>query len=141
LKSDNSIDRTKLGKLVFAQPEALDRLNKIVHPRITEIVINKIKQFRNQNTDVVVIDATLLVEVGWKPLVEEVWVTTASKPNILKRLKARSSYSESESLARIRSQSSDEERLQNSDVVINTDCSLEEVQAKVKELWQKRIIP
>jgi len=139
LKPDNSIDRAKLGRLVFENPEALIRLNKIVHPHITETVIEIIKRLKSQNTGVVVVDATLLVEEGWRSLVDEVWVTIASQTNRLKRLKTRNGYSESESLSRIRSQSTDEERLKTADVVIDTDCTLEEVRMKVKELWQKRI--
>ena len=139
LKPDKSIDRAKLGELVFAKQEALVRLNKIVHPRITETVIGKIKQLKNQNTKVIVVEATLLVEEGWRSLVDEVWVTTTSQTNRLKRLRTRSGYSESESLSRIRSQSTDEERLKTADVVINTDGTIEEVRIKIKELWQKRI--
>jgi dephospho-CoA kinase len=139
LKPDKSIDRAKLGELVFAKPQALVRLNKIVHPRITETVIGNLKQLKNQNTKVVVVEATLLVEEGWRSMVDEVWVTIATQTNKLKRLKNRSGYSESESLSRIRSQSTDEERLKTADVLINTDIAIEEVRIKVKELWQKRI--
>ena len=69
--------------------------------------------------------------------VDEVWVTVAPESMVLRRLKNKLGLSESESLARIRSQLSSEERTKQADVIIDTNCSLDELGAKVKELWQK----
>jgi len=139
LVPDGTINRPKLGKLVFGKREALARLESITHTRITEMVKRRLAQLNNQGVKVAVIEATLLVEGGWRPLVDEVWVTGASQQKILKRLKERSGYSENESLARIHSQRTNTERLKEADVVIDTNGTLEEVRAKVQELWEKRI--
>jgi len=139
LVPDGTINRTKLGKLVFGKREALARLESITHTRITEMVKRRLAQLNNQGVKVAVIEATLLVEGGWRPLVDEVWVTGASQQKILKRLKERSGYSENESLTRIHSQRTNTERLKEADVIIDTNGTLEEVRAKVQELWEKRI--
>ena len=55
---------------------------------------------------------------------------------MLKRLEGKVGLSKQESLARIRSQLSSAERVKHADVEINTDCSLDEVKLKVKELWE-----
>jgi dephospho-CoA kinase len=68
---------------------------------------------------------------------DEVWVTVAPESVVLKRLKEKSGMPEEQALARIRSQLPSEERVKQADVVIDTDCRLDELKAKVKELWQK----
>jgi len=137
LATDGSIDRKKLGAIVFADPEARARLNRIMHPRIHKAVKAQLEQYRSQGVAVAVVEAPLLVEAGWTSLVDEVWVTTAPETTILKRLKERAGLSEQESRARISAQLPNEERIKQADVVIDTDCDLDELKAKVKELWQK----
>jgi len=134
---DGNIDRKKLGNIVFGNAESLSRLNQMMHPRMYEMVKAQLGEYRRQGTRVVVLEAPLLLEAGWTPLVDEVWVTTASESTVLKRLEERAGLSRAESLARIRSQLPSAERVRHADVVINTDCDLDEVKVKVKELWQR----
>ena len=134
---DGNIDRKKLGKIVFGNAEALSRLNQIMHPQMYALVKAQLEEYRRQGTRVVVLEAPLLLEAGWASLVDEVWVTTASETTVLKRLEERSGMSQAESLTRIRSQMASEERVKYADVVINTDCSLDELKSRVKELGQK----
>ena len=97
----------------------------------------RLEQYRQQEAKVAVLDAPLLIEAGWTSLVDEVWVTIAPEATILKRLRERGGLSEQESTARIRSQLTLEERTKHADIVIDTDCELEELKAKVKELWRR----
>lgn len=131
------IDRKKLGEIVFQDGAARATLNSIMHPRMYEMVSARIEDRRQQGAKVVVLESPLLVEAGWLPLVDEVWVTIASEANIVQRLKNRSGLSEAETMARIRSQLSSEERLKYADVVINTDVTLEEMKERVAELWRR----
>ena len=137
LTPDGNIDRKKLGEIVFGNPESLSRLNQIMHPRMYAQVKAQLEEYRRQGTRVVVLEVSLLLEAGWTSLVDEVWVTTAPEATVLKRLEERTELSQAESLARIRSQLSSEERIRHADVVINTDCDLDELMSKVKELWQR----
>ena len=145
LKTNGEIDRNKLGEIAFADSEALARLNNIVHPLVYEVVKAQLKEYRRRGVEVVVLEVPLLIDVplskkaGEPSLldeVDEVWVTVAPESVVLKRLKEKSGLSEPESLARIRSQLSPEERVKHADVVIDTDCDLAELKARVKELWQ-----
>ena len=133
------IDRKKLGEIVFNNPQALSRLNQIMHPQIGKVLQSSLEEYRRQGAKVLVLEIPLLLETGGTSLVDEVWVTVASEATILKRLGKRSGFSREHSLARIRSQTSDEERVKHADVVINTDGTLEELRAKVKELWEQRL--
>jgi len=137
LAPDGNIDRKKLGEIVFGNPESLSRLNQIMHPRMYALVKAQLEEYRRQGTRVVVLEVPLLLEAGWTSLVDEVWVTTAPEATVLKRLEERIGLSQAESLTRIRSQLSSEERIRHDDVVINTDCDLDELKSKVKELWQR----
>ena len=138
LTPNGDIDRAKLGKIVFGNPESLSRLNQIMHPQIYDMVKAQLEGYRRQGVEVVVLEAPLLIEAGWTSLVDEVWVTVAPEATVLRRLKQGNGLSESESLARIRSQLSSEERIRHAEVVINTDCSLDELRARVEELWRAR---
>jgi dephospho-CoA kinase len=142
------IDRERLGKIVFANPEALARLNNIMNPWMYDTVKAKLDEYRRKGVRVVVLEAPLLIDIplslrAGKPSlldeVDEVWVTLAPESVVLKRLKKKSGMPEEQALARIRSQLSSEERLKHADVVIDTDCSLKELKARVKELWQRLV--
>ncbi len=136
LTPNGDIDREKLGEMVFANPESLLRLNQITHPRIYEMVKARLEEYRRQGVSVVVLEAPLLIEAGWSSLVDEVWVTVAPESTVLRRLKERAGLSEQQSLARIHAQLPSEERVKHADVVIDNDCSLNELRVKVKRLWQ-----
>ena len=134
---DSTIDRRKLGTIVFADPEALARLNRIVHPRMFDMMKAQIEEYRRQGVDVVVLEAAILIEANWTSLVDEVWVTMAPEAAVLERVKKQRGLDEGQTLARIRSQLSTEERTKHADVVINNDGDLDEVKSKVKELWAR----
>jgi dephospho-CoA kinase len=149
LTPGREIDRPKLGQIVFGNPEALARLNNIMHPWVYRTVKTKLEEYRRRGVKVVVLDLPLLVEVplslkaGQPSLsdeVDEVWVTVAPEAVVLRRLKAKSGLSEAEVLARIRSQLPSEEKIKHADVVIDTDSRLNELEAKIRELWHKRTL-
>lgn len=137
LTPNGDIDRKKLGEIVFGNPELLSQLNQIMHPRMYNMVKAQIDEYQRQGVDVIVLEAPLLLEAGWTSLVGEVWVTIASGATVLRRLQEQIGLSQQQSLARIRSQLPPEKRVKHADVVIDTDCSLDEVKTKVTELWQK----
>lgn len=140
LTPQGEVDRNKLGEIVFANPGARARLNRIMHPRIHAWVKAEMEEYRRQGVKLLVLEVPLLLEVSGPSLadeVDEIWITVAPEATVLKRLKERSGMSEEQTLARIRSQLSPEERTRHADVIIDTDCSLEELKAKVRELWRK----
>ena len=136
LNPDGEIDRSQLGKIVFASPGALSKLNSIMHPPIGEMVVARLKQYRQQGVAVVVIDAPLLIEAGWTSLADRIWVTVAPEATILSRLE-KMGLSPVESGARIRSQISSQGRVKHAGTVINTDLPLDELKARVTELWRE----
>ncbi len=136
LKKSGEIDRKRLGEIVFADPRALERLNKIVHPRMHEMIRVEIKRLRGEGVAVVVLEAAVLIEASWTDLVDEVWVAVAPEEVVIKRLQNRGGLSEEQARARIRSQLPTEERAKHADIIIDTDCEILEVRARVEELWE-----
>ncbi len=136
LTPDGNIDRKKLGEIVFGNAESLSRLNQIMHPRMYDMVKAQLEEYRRQGVAVAVLEAPLLIEAGWTSLVDEVWITVASEATLLSRLQEQKGLSREQALARIHSQLSSAERVRHADMVINTDCDLDEVKARVKELWK-----
>jgi len=108
-----------------------------MHPRIREQVTAMIKEYESKGASIVVIEAPLLLEAGWKSMVDELWVTSAPQATIISRLREQKGTPEAESLARIQAQLSDAERTQQADVVIYTDCTLDELKDRVAELWHE----
>ena len=137
LTSHGEIDRTKLSQIVFSDPELLTQLNQIVHPRMYEMMRSQIEEFRRQGVEVVVLEAAILLEAGWTPLVDEVWVTVAPEHEVVKRTLERNRLTKEQILARIHSQLSSEERTEHADVIINNDGSIDELKVKIKELWNR----
>jgi dephospho-CoA kinase len=140
------IDRQRLGEIVFNNPQALARLNNIMHPWMYKTVRTRLEEYRQQGVGVVVLEAPLLIDIhrflkAGEPSLsdetDEVWVTVAPDSTVLQRMKEKRGLSQEETLARIRSQLPSEERIKHADVVIDTDCSLEELKQRVRALWDK----
>ncbi len=136
LGTGGEVDRQKLGEIVFGDAEAMARLNQIMHPRMYRMAEERIEELKKRGSEVIVLEAPLLVEAGWLPLVDKVWVTVASEETVVHRLCQRNGLSEAQALARISAQLPAEEKKRYADAVIDTDCTLSEVEAKVEELWE-----
>jgi dephospho-CoA kinase len=134
---DGAIDRRRLGAIAFSDPQQLQRLNAITHPRMKELMRQKLSEERVRGTQVAVLEAALLFDAGWDDLTDEVWVTVAPPEVAAGRTAERSGLSVEEVLARIRAQMGNEERIARSQVVIDTDCPLERTRKQVDEEWAR----
>ena len=137
LGDDSEIDRARLGDIVFRNPSALVRLNRIVHPAIDREVEKRVSEYRNSGLKAVVLEAAAILEADRAAQADEIWVTIAPEAVVLKRLNERSGYSEEESRTRLSSQLAAEERIKHANVVIDTDCSLNELEDRVRKEWDR----
>ncbi|MFN3975081.1 MAG: dephospho-CoA kinase [Dehalococcoidia bacterium] len=140
LLPSGEIDRKRLGSIVFNDPNALARLNAIMHPKMFRMAHERIQQAKAQRHPVIVLEAAVLLEAGWDPLVDEIWVVTAPEEVAVERIQTRSGLTREAALARLRSQMPQEERVRRAHVVIENAGSLEDLRHKVEDLWQKRIV-
>jgi len=133
---DGTIDRAKLRNIVFSDPKQLARLNAITHPRMKEMMREKLAQLGREGVGIAVLEAALLFDAGWDDLADEVWVTVAPPQIAAKRAAERSGIPVEQVLERIqKAQMSDAERRARSDVVMDTDCRLEETLRQVEDEW------
>ena len=137
LASDGEIDRARLGRLVFNDPEKLSRLNTITHPAIDKTTSDRLEDYRQKGTRVAVLEAAAILEAGRGQVFDEIWVTIAPEEVALDRLAGRAGFSREEAEERLRSQLSNEERIRQADVVIGTDCTLDELKERVAAEWHK----
>ncbi|UCH42375.1 MAG: dephospho-CoA kinase [Dehalococcoidales bacterium] len=133
------IDRKKLGEIVFNDPEALSRLNRIMHPRMYDMMQAQIEEYRRDGIAVVVVEAAILIEANWQSLVDEIWVTITPEDTVIRRLKEQRGLDEEQTKARIRSQLANDDRVKHADVVIDNNGNLDEIRAKVNGLWDKLV--
>ena len=133
------IDRKKLGQKVFGNPQALKRLNAILHPRIARRIEEVLAGWRGEGVKAAVVEAALLLEASWAPLVDQVWVTVASEGKVKERLRASKDLSEAEVEARLAAQMPVGEKTKGADVVISTDGTLDQVREEVERQWRRLV--
>ncbi len=135
LLADGTIDRSALGKIVFTEPDALARLEAIVHPAVFDLARQELVAV---DANVIILEAIKLLEAGHLvTLCDEVWVITASPETQFRRLRERRSMDEAEAKRRMAAQSSQEEKVKHADRVINNDGDLAALTAQLDQIWQE----
>jgi len=140
LAADQTIDRKKLGAIVFGSAEARKKLNAIVHPLMFKDIGRRITEKRAAGfSKPIVVEAAILIEANWLPLVDEVWVVVTGKNAVVERVAVQRGLSAQDTEARIVSQLADAERLKHATVVIANDGSREDLQQRVSEAWRRLV--
>jgi dephospho-CoA kinase len=133
LAPDGSLDRPRLGAIVFADPGRRAALNAIVHPLVRRRTA-ELEAAAGPDA-VVVNDVPLLVENGLAPLYDVVVVVDASPATQLDRLTRLRGMTPDDARARMAAQATREERLAAADVVIDNDGPLESLEPQVRKVW------
>jgi dephospho-CoA kinase len=140
LNADRTINRQALGKLVFADPQALRTLNRIVHPKMFDRMLELIEEARaDGKMKAIVVEAAVLIEANWMALVDQVWLVVASEAVVIERLAKQRHLSPEQVRTRIAAQLPDDERLKYADVVIHNEGSLKDVRHAVQRAWDQLI--
>lgn len=127
LNPDMTIDRAKLGAIVFNDPEQMNVLNSITRPRIIENIRNELEQMKTTRPDaVIILDVPLMFEAQMDKLTDQVWVVWLDRETQIARLMERNGHTLEEAVKRIDSQMSMDEKKQLADVVIDNTGSMEE---------------
>lgn len=136
LAPDGQIDRAKLAKLVFADRDALARLEAIVHPLVGQAVDLLARRSRHK---VIVIEAIKLLESGMRARCDSVWVVYAPPEVQLARLMQKRGMSMAQARQRIAAQEPQEAKIAVADVVIRNDGTFEQTWQQVTEAWRKLV--
>jgi dephospho-CoA kinase len=137
--TEGQIDRQKLGGIVFADADALVRLNAIVHPLIRLEIKDRCKTLAGNGQGMVIIDAALIAEDGKRPAcLEGLILVACSRETRMKRLVEKRGFTEERARRCIEAQTPPEEKLALADMVLENEESLdalcERVDAITKEL-------
>jgi len=137
-REDLTVDRCKLGEMVFSDEAERAVLNRMIHPEIKGEIDRRLKQIGKDHTDaLVLVDAALLIETGTFKEMDKVIVVSASERNQISRLMDRDGLSVEGAKRRIRAQMPLKEKRKYADYVINTDRSLEEIRKQVRRIHGK----
>jgi dephospho-CoA kinase len=138
LHFDGSIDRQKLADRVFGNPEALRRLETIIHPMVGEMIRQTL---RESSSPVVVVEAIKLVEGNLHQWCDALWVVTSPLEMQVQRVMVNRQTSAEDARARLASQSSQDDKVRLADVVIDNGADLAATRAQVEEAWRKTVHP
>lgn len=145
LNEDGTLDRRRLGDIVFNNREELARLDAIMYPRMFREVrrrLRKMEERRHGNGDgayrrAVVIDAAILLEAGMDRLADKVIAVYAKDEIRAERIIKRTGLSHEDALARMRAQGPQSCKVERADFVIDNSGSEEDTLRQASEIWRK----
>lgn len=134
---DGSLNRKKLGDVVFSDCEKLKKLNKITHKEILDKIKKQTLSMENKDAALIFIDAPLLFETGLDSIVHETWVLDAPEQLRIERVKDRDSISSESIKSRIANQMEQSLKNKKATVVIDNSLGMEELYKKIDQLLKK----
>lgn len=134
----DKIDRNKLKKIVFYDPNRLKRLNRIVHPFIIKEIKDRVSNHKQDDIKDIIIDGALLIEANALKSFDLLITVKISRKEQLKRILAKKKYTKDEIYHIIRSQLPQKEKLKYADIIIDNskslECTIKQVKEVIKEL-------
>lgn len=131
LLADGTLDRAKLGEIIFKDKEKREKLNEITHPRVKDYMLEARERFFGAGEELVFFDIPLLFESHLESLVDQIVVVWTTPETELKRLMERNNLTKEDALRRIESQMGIDEKARKADFVIDNNESLEKTQKQV----------
>ncbi len=136
VRKDGTIDRARLGEIVFSDPALRERLERITHPAILEAMKEALAELAREEHRAALVEATLIHESGRKGLFESVISVTCDREGQISRLTGRDGLSRDQAEARLHAQMDAERKAGASDYVIDNSGSLDETRRQVERLVQ-----
>ncbi|EBF5158605.1 TPA: dephospho-CoA kinase [Listeria monocytogenes] len=131
LLADGTLNRAKLGEIIFKDKEKREKLNEITHPRVKDYMLEARERFFRVGEELVFFDIPLLFESHLESLVDQIVVVWTTPETELKRLMERNNLTKEDALRRIESQMGIDEKARKADFVIDNNESLEKTQKQV----------
>lgn len=133
--NDGTLNRKKLGNIVFNDDDMLMKLNSITHPAIKRKINDRIIDISNQGKNIVVIDAALLIEGKFLDLVDKLVVITCNEEVQLNRVINRDNMTKEEALKRINSQMKQDEKIKYADYIIDNSKDMNNLKDEFDKLF------
>jgi len=138
LNEDQTLNRKKVGDIVFSDAEKRKKLEEIIHPKITAESLMKINKIaKKDNQAIVIIDIPLLIETGKQDTVDKVVLVFTSPQGQIERLVKRDGLSLEDAHRRLAAQMPIENKKKYAQYIINNEEPLDKIQKKVKEIFRE----
>jgi len=137
LLPDGTLDRKRLGAIVFADADRRRALNAITHPRIAAETQARLASLREAGVPVAVYEAALLVENGVHRALDGLIVVVCDEATQLERLMARDGFAEAEARARIAAQAPVDDKVRAATWVVDTSGPLAETKRQLARIWEE----
>ena len=137
LSADGSVDRTSLGRLVFADSSARSKLNALVHPDVIREEKRLLREAEGRGVGIAVVDAALMIEAGTYRDYDKLLVVHCPRALQLERLAMRDDLSPAEAARRVDAQMPVEEKKPYADFLIDTSGSLADTERQVEQIWKR----
>jgi dephospho-CoA kinase len=136
LAPDGSVDRSKLGPIVFKEPAKLTALTNAVWPATKQRIRDLIAEVRAKGErKPIVVEAAILIEANWQSVFDEIWLITAAKDFVIARVERERGLKPEQTEARIKAQLSDDERRKHATIVIENNGTLAQLQQQLATIW------
>jgi dephospho-CoA kinase len=140
LAPDGTVDRTKLGPIVFKDPSKLTKLQDAVWPATKNRIRELIAEARAKGErKPIVVEAAILIEAKWQSVFDEVWLITAPKEAVIERVERDRGLKPEQTEARIRAQLPDEERRKHASLVIENSGTIAQLREQLVRVWTEAL--
>lgn len=136
LNTDDTINRRKLGAIVYADSEKLHHLEEIIHPHVLRQLAEKSAEFHAEKDGILILEIPLLIETSSQYMVDKVIVVASEQITQIQRLNNRYGINSEEALLRIKSQIPMEEKKKVADWVVNTEESIISTKEHIYRIWR-----
>lgn len=131
---ENNLDKKKVARIIFNNPEKKKKIEELIHPIVWNKLNERIKKIDEKS--IILVESAILFDLGKEKDMPNIIATVCDLDERKKRIKARNKWSEREIEERIRNQISDKLLTQKTTIIIDTNCSLDQLEEKTEKLYQ-----
>lgn len=139
LQNDGTLDRRRIGQIVFSDPQQKQWLDTVSHPAIRGELLRQLAQKQNEKQRLILLDIPLLFESGWDKMADKTCLVYVNETIQLQRLMKRNGYTRREAQDRIAAQMPLEEKKKRADYLIDNNGSLTDTIRQAEALWREWI--
>lgn len=142
LDEEGRIHRPSLSKIVFGNPESLEKLNAITHPNVKKEILARIARFREEEkASVIAVEAALLIEGGYEEILDELWYVYVKKDIRIRRLMEGRDYSEEKSRSIMERQLGEEVFRSHCSRVIDNNEDVDSLRRQLTQIFREKTAP
>lgn len=133
---DEVIDRKKLARIVFQNPDERKFLESVIHPHVKEEINHRVVKLAKDGHPFVIVEVPLLYEAGWEKEFDAVIVVRCDEEQEIERCRKKFGFDREETLLRLGAQYPLDRKMAGADAVIDNNASLDETRVQVRRLYQ-----